>query len=390
MEKTELTEEELIDFAQQHECPEITHWKLERWHKADIIPRPVVVPLGYGKGTRSTYPVHAAVQLITVCRLLEQTRKFDVVRFQLWHEGYDISLPLLRETIRQLVPQLRWKVPHREDPKYNAMARRLNSLFQKMSGPFFRLLLKQFGKDFENFRSFIEIQMSLLYGIHVLFEPSHRKGELSNAEIFARGLNLAEWRFLPKDLTADFQHMSDQGLLSLTNLNIALDEATEEDLRRAQTRLELIPLLLEGFELMGMLSKFWRSFRRRVDDPSFQALLLVFLVHLVRQGYAENIDELLKTYRWHVPRLRAFQTLYLALLQELPTVAKVLGPPEKLWKKIQDLPVQEREHYLAQKNEQIHTAYLQHQAELDAFWQQHASIKQILEEDAPSSLSVPE
>ncbi len=100
METEHLTEEQLIDFAKQHGCEEVNHWKLERWHKEDVIPRPVVEHLGYGRGTRSTYPPQAPAQILAVCRLLKSTRNFDVVRFQLWREGYTISLPLLKKTIR--------------------------------------------------------------------------------------------------------------------------------------------------------------------------------------------------------------------------------------------------------------------------------------------------
>src|SRR5258708_2788700 len=236
METERLTEEQLIDFAKQHGCKEINHWKVERWHKEDVIPRPVVEHIGYGKGTRSTYPAQTTTQILVVCQLLKNTRKFDVVRFQLWHEGYPIPLSILKETVRQLVPHLKWKVPRREEQKYNAVERWLNTLLQKIRGPFFRFLLKRFGKNFENLQSFIGIQLSLLYGIRIIFEPSHYKGEPSNAEIFAQGLGLEELRFLSSDFTADFQRLSDQGLLSITKMNASLDEATEEDLRRANAR----------------------------------------------------------------------------------------------------------------------------------------------------------
>src|SRR5258708_3765074 len=147
-----------------------------------------------------------------------------------------------------------------------------------MSDRFFRFLLKRFGKNFENLQSVLEIQMNLMYWIRVAFdEPSHHEGELSATDIFTQGLHLEELWFLPRDLAADFQHFSDKGLLSITKMNAALDEATEEDLRRASMRSEVIALIFEWFELMGFLPKLLQSLMHDVSSPSFQSLALPFL-----------------------------------------------------------------------------------------------------------------
>lgn len=385
METEQLTEEQLIDVAKRHGCEEINHWKIERWHKEDVIPRPVVAHLGYGRGTRSIYSTQTPAQILAVCRLLKSTRNFDVVRFQLWQEGYFIPFPILKQTIRQLVPHLRWKVPRGEEKKYDAVERRLNMLVQKRSGPLFRFLFKRFGKNLENLRSFIEIQLSLMYEIPVIFEPSHDRSELSATDILRHGLSLEDLRFLPRDLTADFQQFSNKGLLSITKMNTALDEATEEDLRRASTRLELLALTLECFELMGFLPKLLHSLRREVSDPPFQALSLVFLLLLEKHGYADNMDGLLEVFRVQVPRMRTFQVLCFALQQELPAVAKELSTPQKIWQQIKGLSEPEREQYFAQKNEYLRGVYVQYQAELDVFWQCHPEIKSALETGDPSS-----
>ncbi len=395
METEQLTEEQLIDFAEQHGCGGMTHWKLERWHKQDVIPRPIVEHLGYGRGTRSVYPAQTSAQVLAVYRLLKSTRNFAVVRFQRWREGYCIPLPLLKHTIRQLVPILRWKVPRREEQRHDVVGRRLNTLLQKMSGRFFHFLLKRFGKNFENLESFLEIQLNLLYGIRVAFdEPSHHKGEPSATDIFAQGLLVKELWFLPKDLAADFQHFSDKGLLSITKMNAALDEATEEDLRRASTRSEVIALIFEWFELMGFLPKLLQSLLHDVTNPSFQALALVFLFHLEKHGYADNMDGLAEMFRVQVPRLRAFKVFYLTLQQELPAVAKEVSTPQeiwaqvkKVWGQIKDLSESEREQYFARKNEHLREVYLHYQAELDAFWQRHPEIKNALEAGSPTSPS---
>lgn len=387
MEAKYLTEEQLIDFAEQHGCKGVTHWKLERWHKQDVIPRPVVTPLGQGKGTRSDYPGQTLEQVLAVCQLLKSTRNLNMVRLQLWQEGYPISLSLIKETIRQLVPQLKWKIPRKKEKKYDLVERRVEAALQQVRGPLFRFLFKRFGKKLEDLQSFIHIQLSLAYGIPLLFEPNHEPDELSATDIFTQGLGLEAWAFLPKDLTSDFQQFSDKGILSISNMNATLEKATEEDLRQANMSSELLPLLFEAFESMGILPKLLQSLRRSMSTPSFQALSLVFLLHLKEHGYADNIDELLKVCQVQVPRFRAFQALCIALEQELPEVAKKLGTPQKLWQKIKNLSEPEREQYLAQKNEYLRGVYLQHQTKLDAFWQHHPEIKNALEAEDSSSSS---
>lgn len=387
METESLTEEQLIVFAEQHGYSGVTHWKLERWHKHDVIPRPIVTFLGYGKGTCSVYPSQTAAQVLAVCRLLKSSRNLDMVRFQLWQEGYALSLSLLKETIRQLIPQLRWKIPRQEEKKYDLVERRVKMVLQKIRNPLFRFLLKRFGNKLEDFQSFIHIQLSLMHGIPLIFEPNHYPNELSATDIFTQGLGLEAWTFLPKDLTADFQRFSDAGLLSISNINATLEKATEEDLRRAYMRSELIALLFEGFEIMGILPKPFQKLRLSiVSKPPFQALSLVFLLHLEQHGYANNMDELLKVLQVQVPRLRIFQVLCQALQQELPEVAKELSTPQKLWQKIKNFSEPEREKYFVQKNEHLRRIYLQYQMQLDAFWQRHSEIKNALEVGDASSL----
>ena|SRR5713226_6644811 len=195
IEQDKWTEQQLIEFVRDNGYPKFSARQLKRFRQEKVVPGVCVDHLGFGPGTRTFYSSKAGPQVLTICRLLKQTRKFDVVRFQLWREGYLIPLPVLKETICQLVPQLKWEIPRREVQKHNAVERWLNTLMQKMSGRFFRFLLKRFGKNLENLQSFFEIQLNLLYGIRVPFdEPSHCKGELSATDIFAQGLNLLEFR----------------------------------------------------------------------------------------------------------------------------------------------------------------------------------------------------
>lgn len=379
METGWLTEEQLIEAAQIKGCEKLTHWKVERWHKEDVLPRPRVEHLGYGNGTRSLYLAETVNQLLAVCRLLRTTRHFARIRFQLWQEGYPIALPVLKLTICQLVPQFQWTIPRRESQKYASVRRQVNLLLKKLGSPFLRVLLKQFGENFEDLRSFFELQLYLQYDIRVFFEPSTHEEELSAADILARGLGMQYLSFLPADLSMDFQRLSDQGLISIPQMRGTLDAASEDELRQANSRSEVIVLLFEVFELMGMMPSFMRPLFRERDNPSLQALALVFVLHLTKHGYADNIDQLLAVLRIQVPRFRVFQRFWSALQQELPLVAKELDTLQRVWQQIKGLSEEERERYMAQKYEHAHQVYMQYQSDLDAFWQRHPDLQQALE-----------
>jgi hypothetical protein len=385
------TEEQLIDFANHHGCDNINHWKLERWHKEDVIPRPVVMHLGYGMGTRSMYPIQAGSQVLAVCRLLEQARSFDVIRFRLWQEGYPIPLPVLKKTIDRLAPLLRLIIPYKEEQRYEAAEQQVDDILTKLTkrrSGFASRLMKRMSLD--NLQSFFTIQMYLSYGINYIFEPSHFQGEASSMEILAEGLNLNELRFLSDDFTATFQSFSNKRLFSIRKMKIALAEATEEDLRRANDRADVVALALEFFDLIGFLPKLLHIIRSDVSDPSFKAMSLVAVLHLERSGFADNMNGLLEALRVQMPRIRAFDSVYLALENELPAVANELGRPHDLWKQIKDLPEPDREQYLARKNDHLRGIYVQYQAELEAFWQRHPEIYNVLNDDIPSPLSEPD
>src|SRR5260370_30190648 len=98
-----MNEDELIALAAKHGC-KISPRQLERWHKADLIPRPEVTPPeAFAQGNRSTYPDEAGLRVPAVCRLMERQRNLNALHFWLWlEEDVPISLPLLKKTIRQV------------------------------------------------------------------------------------------------------------------------------------------------------------------------------------------------------------------------------------------------------------------------------------------------
>ncbi len=104
------TDEELVAFAHEH-CYEVTARQLERWHKADALPR-AIQDAHVPKGTRSFYPPGTDAYLLAACRLRAEGKGRPLwrLRFELWWEGFSIppakvrtSLVLLLRPIQALV-----------------------------------------------------------------------------------------------------------------------------------------------------------------------------------------------------------------------------------------------------------------------------------------------
>lgn len=377
-----LTETKLIDQARARGCTKMTHAKFERWHKKDVIPRPVIIDhLGYPQGNRSLYSPQALDQVVAAYHLLEQTRNFAVVRFQLWQAGFPIPLDVLRNTIRQLVPLLKWRIPRGDERKYQAAVKQRDALLHKTSRRLAPALFKLFGKNLQRLESLIETQMYLLHGMQVTFGPSADPGEPSLTDLYAQGTGLKDMQFFPSDLTADLQRMADQELLSLPRMNAALERVTDEDLRRASARAEVVPLIFEWLDLMETLPKLFRSLPlHSKPDPRFQAVILVFTLRLEEEGYAANIGGLIDVLGVQVPRMRAFQAIFPDLQRDFPDLAQELGSPAAVWREFRHLPESEREAFFARKQERLRVLYQQHKEQLDAFWRRHSEVTALFDE----------
>lgn len=383
-----LSETELIDQAHARGCTDLTHWKIERWHKEDVIPRPVVIEhLGYPQGNRSYYAPQALDQLLAAYRLLQKTRNFAMVRFQLWQAGFPIPFDVLRNTFRQLVPLLKWNIPRGDERRYRAVVRRQDDLLGKFTPRLTSSLFKLFGMKLERFKSLMETQLYLFYGMEVSFRQSHaQEGEPSLTDLFAQSTGLEEMRFFSSDLTDDLQRMADQELFSIPRMNAALERATEEDLRRAHARAEVFPLLFAWLEVMEILPKALRSLMLRAKpDPCIQAAVLLFALRLEEHGYAENTDALIEALRVQVPRMRAFQAIFPEVQREFPDVAQAFGSPAAVWREFRHLPESEHEAFFARKQERLRVLYQQHKEELDAFWQRHSEVTALFDEPGESS-----
>jgi hypothetical protein len=96
-----LSADDLVNCAQRQNR-QVTSWQLERWRKADLIPRPRKRSLGRGKGFESRYPPGSCDQLVAVCDLHRTERRLDYLRFALWRQGFPIPHDALKKTLDTL------------------------------------------------------------------------------------------------------------------------------------------------------------------------------------------------------------------------------------------------------------------------------------------------
>jgi hypothetical protein len=208
--------------------------------------------------------------------------------------------------------------------------------------------------------------MSLLHDIRYEFQTQQEDEELSPAELFSQALNAKVLRFLPDDLTHDLEEMSSRRLLSITRMNATLEAATEEDLARARTRLEMMLPLLECLDILGYrfgplsFAFFSQHFKK---NALAQALFLVFFLHLEAKGYSKGMQQVFEAVRMNWPLLKRGQAMRRALAQELPHVSKELLDLGRA----SELTEVEIEVY----KERLREVYAQNREDLDAFWQRH-------------------
>jgi hypothetical protein len=164
-------------------------------------------------------------------------------------------------------------------------------------------------------------------------------------------------------------------------MNGALNQATEDDLRKATHRTGIIDLIFAMFEAMGVWPKRLSFLLKEASNPHFQALALVFFLLLDQYGYGQNIDTLFAALREQTPKVQVWKDLYTDMQQELPHIASEIGSTQELWQQLNTRSEAERETYLEQRLSQLQALYIIHKEELDAFWQRHPQITFIIENE---------
>src|SRR5258705_6570165 len=93
-----LSLDELLTVARARGL-DLTRERLHRWRKAGLMPTPETRSLGRGLGRTSSYPAVALQQALMIGELLKRSRDLDVVRWQLFLEGFPVSMRHLRKQL---------------------------------------------------------------------------------------------------------------------------------------------------------------------------------------------------------------------------------------------------------------------------------------------------
>lgn len=84
--------------------------QLVRWHRAGLLPRPHQLPLTGARGTCTLYPSGTGEQVVLLCSLRRNERRFAHLAWHLWLAGYPVDLRLIGVQLAQATLRLaRWR-----------------------------------------------------------------------------------------------------------------------------------------------------------------------------------------------------------------------------------------------------------------------------------------
>lgn len=102
------TSEELLTLTRQHGY-NISPTQLARWHRAGLLRRPRQQPQKEARGTCSLYPIGTGGQLLLLCSLRTNERRFSHLAWHLWLAGYPVALQIIRTQLEYATQRLaRW------------------------------------------------------------------------------------------------------------------------------------------------------------------------------------------------------------------------------------------------------------------------------------------
>lgn len=78
--------------------------QLIRWHRAGLLPRPKQRHLGR-HGSKTIYPQGSAEQVIEICRIHEKERRLAYVAWELWWNGFEVNLGIIRDFAQRAVKE---------------------------------------------------------------------------------------------------------------------------------------------------------------------------------------------------------------------------------------------------------------------------------------------
>lgn len=382
-----LTATQLLALAASEgfSSPEISARKIERWRKADLLPRPRRISLGRGKGMRSEYAPETGRQFLAICRLRRRfPHDLDAIRFALWYEGYALPLADVKRSIEQLLTPLLRALPLGDPDPLDAAEQFVSQARSKSSR-------SRSGRRFKRLRNADEVDAVQIAILQLMLGDvpgftAHAEEELGERSLIqllleTLGLERAQTDYageakpwLPQnnnEIARQLENMATEQLLSLPALLQILKKASSRQLALARTDLKRMLAFKQAAKAMeamlGPNAFGFGFFSELPNDPGFRVLFLLFLLRLRGTPHRVGMDEIEATLQKAKPNNQRFLACLRMLRRERPSIAReILTQTRAL-----DLS---DPHAFDQLHTIFATAYTNHPEELQAFFQRHPEL----------------
>lgn len=337
------TAEELITKMRAHGFT-VTKSELARWHRADLLGRPVRRGQGRGHGMVSIYPTGTAEQLQALCEIHQTERRLPHVAWHLWWAGYDVPMHYAQFFLDQTAAM--WQQGLREVQNLLANPEALVGFFsraQVMRLPRKTLagVRKRVGR--KNFPTFIDIVLRVASGTFEGFAIDAQTGtDERERSIVEMGFGLrrarTDWmRGAEPWLTGDIapflkdlshrlrDHPLGEDIKTVEDSDL---KAARDEVRDFLSFMEQISALLDNMFGRGAFGYTPLAETIREFGPQDQAFMILFWRMLRAWGWDTNMDQLLQLARlWHLivrPMIQGIEQLRV----EVPDTAEHLAPKQ--------------------------------------------------------------
>ena len=276
----------------------VTKPKIQRWHRAGLVPPPSKRGLGRGFGTVNEYPPEALDAVKRVCDLQKTYRKLEDIAWLMWIAGDDIDPEQITKQLVSMVTSYQESLVTLFDAnnQLNPDAEKQLRTQRLPSRSPLKPIVKRLGE--EDFRAFMaEVAKLLSRG------PSD-----SNTDLLSDGLTSPSGELIPgiaaMPLNNEFFSLV-HDTLSLSEMLRAVDELGPEGLEVALGNFLAFKGVIEAFAALGGLLGFKGSYAleewamivgRAIKDPEIQRFTFVLLVSmravLAKMGKESWIDSL--------------------------------------------------------------------------------------------------
>lgn len=280
--------------------------QLARWHREDLLPRPVRRSLGRGRGMISIYPLGTRERLLALCAIHREERRLPYVGWRLWWAGGEVPVHQIRvfmeeaATEWQSAVQALAKRGQRSKLAWDYIDRAATARTDRGT---LRRARKRVGS--KRFSTFAALMLDAASGTF----PDNT--EKDDEDILLRGLGLGRARtdvvgdaqpWFQGDVVQEIRRLSK--LLRSVDLPRHLKITSDSDLCQARDDLRSLFQMINAFSRMGeaILGRGAfgvGAFAQAIGTlgAADQALLLMFWLGLRSRGLGANMDTLLAVAR---------------------------------------------------------------------------------------------